>query len=235
MPGGFSRSELEARYDVDQMSEDVWHHHSAVRTKDFIKSQLPIAGPEWRSLLNAGAGVYEIDAEDYSQTFLDLFVTPILQRKRAVCGSVEQMPFEDASFDVAVCVGEVLSYCDPARAIAEFARVLRPSGIFIFDYSSSRSARHWLKSTHGRAADIFIDEYNGTAERVWVYGPDYISSLLRQNSFDVRAEQATHCWSAVLRRTGLPLRAAVFLEKLVGRYVRPKRFSDLITIAAVKC
>jgi SAM-dependent methyltransferase len=235
MRGGFPRSELQARYNVAQMSEDVWHRHSAAQTIAFIKSQLPAPGPEWRSLLNAGAGVYEIGAAGYSETFLDLFMAPIQRREHAVCGSVEQMPFEDATFDVAVCVGEVLSYCDPARAIAEFARVLRLGGILMFDYSSSRSARHWLKPTHGRSADIFIDEYNGTPERVWVYGPDYVSSLLRQNSFEVRVEQATHCWSAILRWAGTPLSAAVFMEKLVGRYVPSNRFCDLITVAAVKC
>jgi SAM-dependent methyltransferase len=215
------------------MSEDVWHQHSAARTRDFIRAQLPQPGPKWRSLLNAGAGVYEIGAAGYSETFLDLFMTPIQRRRRAVCGSVEQMPFEDASFDVAVCVGEVISYCDPAHAIAEFARVLRVGGVVMFDYSSSRSARHWLKPTHGRAADIFTDEYNGSPERVWVYGPNYMSSLLLQNSFEVRAEQATHCWSAILRRAGTPLRAAVFVERLIGR-VRSNRFCDLITVAAAK-
>lgn len=46
-----------------------------------------------------------------------------------VRGTLEALPYRDASFDAATCCGSTLSLVDdPARALAELARVLRPGG-----------------------------------------------------------------------------------------------------------
>lgn len=45
-----------------------------------------------------------------------------------VAGSVEALPFADASFDVAVSTFVLCSVHDPERALAEVRRVLRPRG-----------------------------------------------------------------------------------------------------------
>jgi SAM-dependent methyltransferase len=48
--------------------------------------------------------------------------------------SVETLPYPDALFDVAVCCGSTLSFVDdPARALAELGRVLRPGGRLLLD------------------------------------------------------------------------------------------------------
>jgi SAM-dependent methyltransferase len=44
----------------------------------------------------------------------------------------QQLPFEDASFDVAVCQFGVMFFPDRPAAVAETARVLRPGGTFVF-------------------------------------------------------------------------------------------------------
>ena len=46
-------------------------------------------------------------------------------RDRLAQGSVEELPFEDASFDAVAATG-VLEYADVPRALGELARVLRP-------------------------------------------------------------------------------------------------------------
>ena len=43
--------------------------------------------------------------------------------------NVEAMPFADATFDVCVCHGSLHGFPDPAAAVAEIARVLRPGAI----------------------------------------------------------------------------------------------------------
>jgi SAM-dependent methyltransferase len=49
-------------------------------------------------------------------------------------GSVEALPYLDARFDAIVCCGSTLSFVDdPARALAELGRVLRPGGRLLLD------------------------------------------------------------------------------------------------------
>jgi SAM-dependent methyltransferase len=48
--------------------------------------------------------------------------------------SVETLPYPDARFDAVVCCGSTLSFVDdPARALAEMGRVLRPGGRLLLD------------------------------------------------------------------------------------------------------
>jgi 2-polyprenyl-6-hydroxyphenyl methylase/3-demethylubiquinone-9 3-methyltransferase len=48
-------------------------------------------------------------------------------------GKSEQLPFDDASFDIVTCV-DVLEHVEsPARAVSEVHRVLAPGGVFLYD------------------------------------------------------------------------------------------------------
>jgi SAM-dependent methyltransferase len=64
-----------------------------------------------------------------------------------VRGSVNALPFADASFDAAI-VADVLCHraVDPARALTELRRVLRPAGRLIVNMP----AYNWLLSDHDR-------------------------------------------------------------------------------------
>jgi 2-polyprenyl-6-hydroxyphenyl methylase/3-demethylubiquinone-9 3-methyltransferase len=64
-------------------------------------------------------------------------------RVRYQAGDALQLPFQAASFD-AVCAMDFLEHVEnPERAIAEAARVLRPSGMFFF-HTFNRSFLSWL-------------------------------------------------------------------------------------------
>lgn len=54
---------------------------------------------------------------------------PVLSACRRVEGDAEHLPFPDATFDRYVSAGSIEYWPDPARAIAEAHRVLRPGGI----------------------------------------------------------------------------------------------------------
>jgi SAM-dependent methyltransferase len=64
-----------------------------------------------------------------------------------VCGSVNALPFADASFDAAV-VADVLCHraIEPTLALAELRRILRPAGRLIINMP----AYGWLLSAHDR-------------------------------------------------------------------------------------
>jgi ubiquinone/menaquinone biosynthesis C-methylase UbiE len=51
---------------------------------------------------------------------------------RLVRASAESLPFEDAAFDWAVAMFVLCTVPDPARALAELRRVLKPGGVLLF-------------------------------------------------------------------------------------------------------
>lgn len=56
--------------------------------------------------------------------------------------NVEEMPFEDATFDTVVDTFSMCVYTDPQRAISEMARVLKPGGtLLLLEHSKSKSNR----------------------------------------------------------------------------------------------
>ena len=55
-------------------------------------------------------------------------VDPVDNPKAELKGSVEELPVEDASFDVVLC-NQVLEHCDdPVKAVSELRRVTAPGG-----------------------------------------------------------------------------------------------------------
>jgi SAM-dependent methyltransferase len=69
-------------------------------------------------------------------------------------GAAETLPFPDASFDCVVCTFTLCSVQDPARALAESRRVLKPGGRFLF-------------CEHGLAPDPGVARWQRRVEPVW--------------------------------------------------------------------
>jgi len=229
---GFKRDELKARYEVTSIQEDEWHSYTDVKTAKIVANHLLHAKRIGGWLLNAGAGIYEIKEGDWRQVPLDLFAAPICGKRYAVCGSVERLPFADQAFDVAVCVGEVLAYCDPAAALWELHRVTKSSGLLICDFGNSRSLRHIMKTSFGRAADLVTDDYNGSQERIWIYSPAYIASLLEEFGFRITARYGSHTWSALGRRLGLTATNSLSAQCSLNWLPLPVQWADLVTFVA---
>ena len=163
---------------------------------------------------------------------VDLFEAPIRNQAHFIRASVEELPLDPGMFGAVVCVGEVLGYCDPARAIPEFARVLSSPGLLICDFGSTRSCRHWFRATHSRSADLITDQYQNTPEPIWIYHPHYIESLLAVSGFKKLSVYGTHTWSAISRRIGISAPKATRLQRLIDWLPFPNRWADVTTIVA---
>lgn len=68
--------------------------------------------------------------------------------------SGEAIPFEDASFDCAVCTFTLCSVTDPDRVLSELRRILRPGGAVLF-------------CEHGAAPDASVARWQARIEPVW--------------------------------------------------------------------
>ena len=60
---------------------------------------------------------------------------------RLVVGSVLELPFPDASFDVVLCTEVIEHTTEPRRAVAELCRVLRPGSVLVLTVPNR--AWHW--------------------------------------------------------------------------------------------
>ena len=234
MPPGFKPHELAVRYNVESFREDAWHTYFGHNSSKIVTTQLASCKAPSRLLLNAGSGVYRINIDGWSETAVDLFDAPIRGHQNAVCASIENLPFESDTFGAVVCVGEVLGYCDPAKAISEFSRILTNSGILICDFGNSRSFRHLLKSHYGWSADLITDQYNGTPEPIWVYNPIYIKSLLISARFSIKMVSGIHTWSALARRIGFSSQKATNIQHHLDWLRLPARWADITVIVAVR-
>lgn len=67
------------------------------------------------------------------------------KRLDVVCGSVTDLPFPDACFDV-VCSFKVLAHVEPIeQALREMSRVLRPGGYLLTEFYNTWSLRYLIK------------------------------------------------------------------------------------------
>ena len=87
--------------------------------------------------------VAEVTVADVSEPML----AHVPEGVRRVVARAEQLPFEDASFDLVTCVRSLHHIDRPARALDEMARVLAPGGrLVIEDYIADPdrdSSRRW--------------------------------------------------------------------------------------------
>ena len=102
-------------------------------------------GPGYLAIALAKLGRFRLTGLDVSASFLRIAAreanaanVPLSLQK----GDAAAMPFADASFDAVMCRAAFKNFSQPARAIAEMYRVLRPSGFaLIIDLDPDASAQ----------------------------------------------------------------------------------------------
>ncbi len=74
-------------------------------------------------------------------------------RCKYVVGTAEKLPFDDASFDLVSCQTVLIHVADPAVAIAEMKRVVRPGGLLLAAEPDNRAGNLALLGGEPRLAD----------------------------------------------------------------------------------
>jgi arsenite methyltransferase len=94
-----------------------------------------------RSMRDRGARVAGVDASAAMvgrARGLDVHLAP-----------AERLPFGAGRFDKAVSVASLYFWPDPAAALAELARVLRPGGLLVLCFEPPEELRKWRGHIHG--------------------------------------------------------------------------------------
>ena len=125
----------EPRWGVWQLPEDELGIIGDVAGKDVL--ELGCGAAQWSILLaRRGARVVGLDNSPRQLEHAARAVAEAGVDVRLVQGQAEELPFEDASFDVVFCDHGALTFADPLVVVPEAARVLRSRGLLAFSHYS---------------------------------------------------------------------------------------------------
>ena len=170
-----------------------WHDINQLEIKSYIK-KLKIE--KSYKILNAGSGGnnYGLSIEMYH---MDIAANKILNQKNFVVGSIEAIPFEDETFDVVICVGSVLNYCDAISAITEMSRVLKRGGLLVIEFENSYSFEFKNTTAFKSNAAIITTSYFNRPHKMWVFSSKYICRILQECNMKVNDLYAYHILSSI--------------------------------------
>lgn len=165
-----------------------WYKYTTKFISDFIYNEY-IKITKTNStpvILNAGSGgsTYNISNEMWHTDIIEGKINHF--KKHIVC-NVENMPFEDNFFDLCICVGSVINYCDAINVIKELLRCLKPSGKIILEFESSVTGELLFKKDFAKNIVLFNSIYLDGYHTQWLYNPKFIINIIKK--FDVEIHE----------------------------------------------
>ena len=168
--------------------EDHWHLASKDWIARFVTVNLRSPNmPHGACILNLGSGGENYGLSGVDMVHVDLVDKQIAQTVKPVVADAHRLPFADKTFDICICVGSVLNYCDAGVVINSMRRVLKPGGRLIVEFESSTSAELLYSPSFNKSASIVQTFYNGNTVRLWAYSERYVSSFLCAAGFTIQS------------------------------------------------
>lgn len=171
---------------------DLWYQYTYSQISRFLKKvSKKYNFTKNMDILNAGSGgnSYDVPGKHYH---VDIAEQKLKNIPNSYIENIENLSFPNKKFDVCICVGSVLNYCDALAALAEISRVLKHGGILILDYDQSHSFE-FIGTPYFNQKACIIETFNsGYIDKTWIYSPEYISSILRYNNFNILDTQKYH-------------------------------------------
>lgn len=177
--------------------DDKWYRYTYSQISSFLKDVTQKYSVSDETLvLNAGSGgnTYDIPGVHYH---VDIADEKIKNIPNAYVGNIENLPFPEEMFDICICVGSVINYCDAMIAIEEMGKVLKKKGLLIIDYDQSHSFEFLCTSHFGKTADIIETFNSGYIDKTWIYAPKYISNILEHQNFSILDIRYYHLLSSL--------------------------------------
>lgn len=181
-------------------TDDKWYMHTykeiSLYLEEFEKTHSINANT---LILNAGSAgnTYGILGKHFH---IDISEKHLINVPNSTVGNIEDMPFDDSSFDVCICVGSVINYCDAMCSLGEIFRVLKPHGFLVLDYDQSKSFEFIGTSHYSKNAEIIETFNSGHIDKTWIYSEKYIASILKSCHFIIKKTHHYHCISPLVYR-----------------------------------
>lgn len=193
--------EVRTLYNVAKQTwptNDPWHTYTHNYVTQKVQAYLQALSSD-SIVLNAGAG----DTRYYSPAMIydvDIAENKLKDSQHPVVASIERLPFKDNFFNVVICVGSVLNYCDLYAALSELSRVLAHGGLLCIEYERSQSAEFLFTKNYNSNIFSNIYDYNGQQHKLWLYSDSYIVQFLKQSHIKIVHKDYFHGVSSLVAR-----------------------------------
>lgn len=219
--------------------KDIWHQKTRQTISDFINISLPEKLENFPvKILNAGSGGNNYGLNDDNILHVDIADKKICSKPHFLVSNIENIALPDKSFDVSICVGSAINYCDAMKVINEISRLLKSGGKLILEFENSLSWEFILSKGFNKRATIIKTFYNCTTdEKIWVYSEEYIYELLKLNNFKMQKIKRFHQLSPLLYRLtrNQKISSFAFLFDNIAKYIPIiRKFSSNVIILAIK-
>lgn len=213
--------------------------------------------PQKNSIIDIGGGFGRL-AEIYAQEFEKcLLIDPSekllnLAKKnlknfkniKFQTGTGENLPVEDASFDVALMVRVVHHLPNPEKAFQEASRVLKPQGFLILEFANKihflARLRSWLMADFGFTSNLeSVDQRSAKSIASGTipflnHHPEFIKQNLEKSGFKVISSLSVSNFRHPILKKIIPLILLLFLESKIQRLTSKCYFGPSIFILAQK-
>jgi ubiquinone/menaquinone biosynthesis C-methylase UbiE len=202
---------------------DKWHLHTKSMIDAFIIQSLKNYKIDDWKILNAGSAGYSYGLDEKNILHVDIAAKRINKLANSLVADIQNIPLSDSQFDLIICVGSVINYCDPILVIKEFSRLLKRSGMLILEFENSHTLELWGKNTFNKKAVIIESFYNGNPEKIWFFSEKYIIELASLYNLSLVNYSRCHLLSPLIYR--------IFKsEKLAAKFATLDSFCDKIPL-----
>jgi SAM-dependent methyltransferase len=156
---------------------DKWHLHTKAMIDAFITKVIKDNSASGSKILNAGSAGYSYGLTESNILHIDIAAKRISKLSNSLVADIQNIPLPDHQFDLIICVGSVINYCDPVLVMKEFSRLLKMDGQLILEFENSHTLELLGKRAFNKKAVIIESFYNGAPEKVWYFSEQYILEL----------------------------------------------------------
>lgn len=184
--------------DVIWDGKDKWHLWTKKMIDAFVrKNAIHI---ENKKILNAGSAGYSYELDEQNILHVDIAKDRISHLSNSLVADIQSIPLPSEEFDLIICVGSVINYCDPILVIKEFERLIKGKGKIILEFENSHTFELLGKNGFNKKATFVKSFYNGSPESIWFFSEEYIRSLAQLSEFSVSSVNRCHIISPFIYR-----------------------------------
>ena len=211
------QDELAKKYNSIQeiwSEEDKWHLRLKIMIDSFVldfKNDHPLQ--ESIAILNAGSAGYSYGFEEINMLHVDIAGDKISHLPHFLISTIENMPVDNERFDLIICLGTVINYCDPIKVFSEFNRVLKKGGYLLIDFENSRTFELIGTKEFNKNAAFVETFYNKQIEKMWYFSESFIRNLSGTLNFNILNFNRCHYISPLIYKFSKNENAAAWFSR----------------------